>query len=275
MKNYPNVAVVISNYNYGEFVLDAIKSIENQNYEGEIRIYLVDDGSTDGSWDKITDYLSESNYILGYVQSGEIHTPCGKEKIECLEKQGSQFIRIENSGASNARNVAIYSAMEWADVFAILDADDEYKPDKVSRLVEALELDPLIGVAYSDYDIIKTYEKKNYTKEELKESYSREKLVQRCIVHSGALIKKEYIKKVILNNGEIYKTQLHGPASQGFIGCTEDYDLWIRLSDYCMMVHVPESLSIVRETGQNQSMKMTTDIFNENAKIIGSNNVII
>ncbi len=58
MQNYPNVAVIISNYNYGEFVLDAIKSIENQTYKGEVRIYLVDDGSTDGSWEKIQDYLT-------------------------------------------------------------------------------------------------------------------------------------------------------------------------------------------------------------------------
>lgn len=165
--------------------------------------------------------------------------------------------------------------MEWADVFGILDADDEYKPDKIKKFVEILELDPLIGVVYGDYDIIKTYGNNAYTKQELKESYSREKLMQRCIVHSGALIKKEYIKSVVLPNGEIYKTQLHGPASKTFIGCTEDYDLWVRLSDHCMMAHVPESLSIVRETGQNQSMKMTTDIFNQNAKIIGSKYVHI
>lgn len=273
MKNYPNVAVIISNYNYGEFVLDAIKSIENQTYKGSIKIYLVDDGSTDGSWEKIKNYLRGSDSTEVVANKGELCTPCGKQKIEIVEKEKGEFIRIENSGASNARNVAIYSAMDWADVFAILDADDEYKPEKISKLVEVLELDPLVGVSYADYDIIRTYGNNAYTKEELKESYSREKLVQRCIVHSGALIKKEYIKSIILTNGEIYKTQLHGPASEGFIGCTEDYDLWVRLSDHCMMAHVPESLSVVRETGQNQSMKMTTDIFNQNAKIIGSQNV--
>lgn len=275
MQNYPNVAIIISNYNYGEFVLDAIKSIENQTYKGDVRIYLVDDGSTDGSWEKIKDYLTNPDSAEVGPSRGELSTPCGKETIEIIEQQGSQFIRIENSGASNARNVAIYSAMEWADVFGILDADDEYKPDKIKKFVEILELDPLIGVVYGDYDIIKTYGNNAYTKQELKESYSREKLMQRCIVHSGALIKKEYIKSVVLPNGEIYKTQLHGPASKTFIGCTEDYDLWVRLSDHCMMAHVPESLSIVRETGQNQSMKMTTDIFNQNAKIIGSKYVHI
>ena len=37
-----------------------------------------------------------------------------------------------------------------------------------------------------------------------------------------------------------------------------------------MMVHVPQSLSVVRTTGRNQSIKMTPDIFQKNAKILGS-----
>jgi glycosyltransferase involved in cell wall biosynthesis len=274
MVYFPNVAVIISNYNYGDFVVSAIKSIKAQDYPGRIRIFLVDDGSTDDSWEKIKEYTGKHKTLFG-----ELSTPCGKQSIEIIDNgevnEKDDFIRISNSGASNARNVAIYSAMDWADMFAILDADDEYKPNKISKLVQLLQTDTLVGVAYGDYDIIKTYADNNYTKEELKESYSRKRLMDRCIVHSGALIKKEYIKSIILPNGEIYKTELHGPASKTFIGCTEDYDLWIRLSEKCMMAHVAESLSIVRETGQNQSMKMTTDIFNRNAKIIGSTNVNI
>lgn len=266
MQDYPNVAIIIANYNYGEFVLEAIKSIHDQDYEGKIRIYLVDDGSSDDSWERIKTFTKTE------PKRGELSTPCGTEYIEIIESDEFEdvYVRIENSGASNARNVAIYQAWEWADVFGILDSDDEYKPEKVRTLVKHLQKDELIGVAYADYDINKTYEGREHTKEELKESYSRELLIKKCIVHSGALIKKEYLKKIIMPNGQIYNTQLHGPASQSFIGCTEDYDLWIRLSDHCMMTHVAESLSVVRETGNNQSLKMTAEIFNQNAKIIGS-----
>ena len=49
----PNVAVVISNYNYGDYVLDAIDSALKQDYEGEVRVYVVDDGSSDGSYEKV------------------------------------------------------------------------------------------------------------------------------------------------------------------------------------------------------------------------------
>ena len=41
----PKVAIIISNYNYGKYVVEAIKSALNQDYEGDIRIVVVDDGS--------------------------------------------------------------------------------------------------------------------------------------------------------------------------------------------------------------------------------------
>ena len=94
--------------------------------------------------------------------------------------------------------------------------------------------------------------------------------IQKSIVHSNSLIKKHFLEAIRLPNGEIFDSQLHGPASKGFIGCTEDYDLWIRLSKVCLICHVPESLSIVNESGQNQSMRMTSDIFNQNAQILRS-----
>jgi hypothetical protein len=119
-------------------------------------------------------------------------------------------------------------------------------------------------VAYADYENVFPH----YTKREFKPSYSKIGLQQRCMVHSNALIKKEYLEAIRLPNGEFYKSALHGPASQEFIGCTEDYDLWLRLSNVCVISHVPECLAIANQHGRNQAMKMTTEIFNENAKIM-------
>ena len=183
----PKVAIIIANYNYGDYVVNAVKSIENQTYNGPIKIFLVDDGSSDDSWDKICE---------------------------------------------------------------------------ITELVEH----PEVGVAYADYDI----ETPVYSKEELKPSYDRQTLLQRCIVHSNSLIKKQHLELVRLPNGEFFDSRLHGPASQGFIGCTEDYDLWIRLSKVCMMTHVPECLAKANEHGNNQSLKMTGEIFQKHAQILGS-----
>ena len=264
----PNVAIIISNYNYSAYVLEAIHSALNQTYDGNLQVYMLDDGSSDDSWAKISSITWENE---GDAEWGaeEIDTKYYKGVIERRQKNNLYAYRIDNSGASTARNVAIWEAWQWADIFGILDADDMYEPNKVKILVDKLLEHPEIGVAYADYRIHRQMDHHNYTKYEIKHPYSRELLLQKCIVHSGSLVKKEYLQQVILPlNSEIFDSRLHGPGSQSFIGCTEDYDLWLRLSKVCMMTHVPEPLSIVRETGQNQSLKMTTETFQRNAQIL-------
>lgn len=240
----PKVAIICANYNYGHFILEGMESIINQTYKGELRLYVIDDGSSDDSWEKISRYATTKDNVF--------------------------IKRIENSGASVARNTAIEMCWEWADIIGVLDADDQYKPTKVEKFVNKLIEYPEIGAVYADYDIHKSYAHKSYVQEEFKHSYSRSVLMNRCIVHSNSLVKKQYLEAIRLQNGEIFDSRLHGPASKGFIGCTEDYDLWIRLSKVCIICHVPESLSIVNESGQNQSMRMTTDVFNQNAQILRS-----
>ena len=237
----PKVAIVCANYNYGKFIVPAMQSIMNQTYEGEIRLYVVDDGSTDNSFELISEYIKNSN---------------NHEKITAL--------RIENSGASAARNLAIQYAIEWADIIGVLDADDAYMPQKVEKLVDKLMEHDEIGVAYADYMNVFP----EYSKREFKPSYSKIGLLQRCMVHSNSLIKKKYLQQVKLPNGDFFDRNLHGPASKGFIGCTEDYDLWIRLSKVCIITHVPECLAIANQHGNNQSMKMNAEIFNQNTKIM-------
>lgn len=236
----PKVAIICANYNYGEYIIPAMKSIMDQTYKGPIRLFVVDDGSSDDSWKKINQYM-------------ENRTP-----------YWIQVKRIKNSGASVARNTAIEMCWDWADIIGVLDADDAYHPEKVQKLVAKLVEHEEVGVAYADYENVNP----DFRKREFKPAYSKERLLRQCMVHSNALIKKEYLEMVRLPNGEFYDSKLHGPASQGFIGCTEDYDLWLRLSNVCVITHVPECLAIANIHGNNQSSKMTPEIFNENAKIM-------
>jgi glycosyltransferase involved in cell wall biosynthesis len=240
----PKVAIICANYNYGNYIIPAIESIIGQTYKGELNLYVVDDGSSDDSWEKISNY----------------------HKHQCQPCEWFHIKRIENSGASVARNTAIEMCWDWADIIGILDADDAYYPEKVEKLVNKLVEHPEVGVAYADYCI----KKPTHSKHEFKSSYDRQTLLQRCIVHSNSLIKKGYLEQVRLPNGEFFDSRLHGPASQGFIGCTEDYDLWLRLSKICMITHVPECLAVANEHGDNQSLKMTNEIFQKHAQILGS-----
>lgn len=243
-----NVSIIIANYNYGDMVTDAIKSALDQTVHCHVGI--INDGSIDDSHNII------SNYLYSLKQATFI-------KPDLIKNTNFTYVNSDNQGASAARNTLIKYLWDQSDFFAILDADDIYYPNKVERLLQEMK-DPNIGVVYSDYDVMDH----NKIKREYKEPYDKAILLQRCIVHSGALIRKSFLEKVLLDNGDAYDIKLHGPLSKGFIGCTEDYDLWLRLSNVCIMKHVAESLSLVRMTGRNQSLKMTQEIFNQNAKIL-------
>ena len=206
MNNLPKVAIICANYNYQDYIEAAMESIMRQTYQGPIKLFVVDDGSSDDSWEKINKSMENRNAWI-------------KAK------------RIENSGASVARNVAIDMCWDWADIIGVLDADDAYHPKKIEKLVAKLVEHEEVGVAYADYVNVFPH----FTKREFKKPYDRQLLNRECIVHSNSLIKKKYLEMVRLPNGEFYRSELHGPASQGFIGCTEDYDLWLRLSQVCML----------------------------------------
>ena len=254
---FPKVAIICANYNYGDYIIPAIESIVSQTYEGPLRLYVVDDGSSDDSWDKLSEWKATRWEDIQFIRSS-----CSLDRTNLY--LDIHFERISNSGASVARNTAIEMCRDWADIIGVLDADDAYYPEKVEKLVAKLVEHEEVGVAYADYENINP----DFSKREFKPYYSKERLLRQCMVHSNALIKKEYLEMVRLPNGEFYDSKLHGPASQGFIGCTEDYDLWLRLSNVCMITHVPECLAIANIHGRNQSSRMTAEIFNKNAKIM-------
>ena len=49
----PRVTILIATYNDEEYLDRAIESAFNQDYNGPLSICIVDDGSTDNSWDVI------------------------------------------------------------------------------------------------------------------------------------------------------------------------------------------------------------------------------
>ena len=105
MKNL--VSVVIPNFNYGNYISQAIDSVLAQDYK-EIEIIVVDDGSTDNS-------------------------------LEILRGYGSKIVLIENSnwGAPIARNFGLMRAT--GALIAYLDADDYWHPTKISKQIEFME----------------------------------------------------------------------------------------------------------------------------------------
>ena len=47
-KKIPTITVYMPNYNYGDYIEEAIESVENQVFK-DWELIIIDDGSTDGS----------------------------------------------------------------------------------------------------------------------------------------------------------------------------------------------------------------------------------
>lgn len=106
----PLVSIIITNYNYGYFLANAIDSALHQRYPA-VEVVVVDDGSTDHSHDLIHAY--------------------GK-RILPLFKQ--------NGGQASAMNVGFDKS--HGDIVIFLDADDMLLPDIVQNVVKAFQADP-------------------------------------------------------------------------------------------------------------------------------------
>ncbi|MEA5550657.1 glycosyltransferase family A protein [Anabaena cylindrica UHCC 0172] len=113
MNNLPLVTVIIPVYNYANYIAATLDSVFAQTYR-PIEVIVVDDGSTDNS----------AEIMLGYPEV--------------------QYLYQSNQGVSVARNMAIAAAK--GEFIAFLDADDLWKPDKLSLQIAYMLENPHIGI---------------------------------------------------------------------------------------------------------------------------------
>jgi glycosyltransferase involved in cell wall biosynthesis len=111
-----SVSVIIPCYNYAHLVDKAIESVLNQTRPVK-EIIIVDDGSTDNT----------------------------KQVVSTFSKV--KYCYQENAGVAVARNTGI--AMATGEYIVCLDADDRIDIEWVRACWEALEADPLLGIAYT------------------------------------------------------------------------------------------------------------------------------
>ena len=113
----PRVSIIIPNYNSGAFLKEALASALYQTYDN-LQIIVVDDGSTDESWQAAQDV------------------------------PGVKLIRKKNEGAPAARNVGLENAD--GDYIKFFDADDVLMPNAIAQQVSHQVTLPADGVTYGD-----------------------------------------------------------------------------------------------------------------------------
>jgi glycosyltransferase involved in cell wall biosynthesis len=225
----PTVAVIVCNYNYGRWLNGSLKSAATQDYPNKL-IVVIDDASTDDSFSQANSICSEAMIVQEEDEEKLVYH-------NSLYSVPLFYIKLKkNGGPSRARNIGINYVKDQAHMFAILDADDVFIQGKISKCVaKIMEAPDVIGGVYADYLHLSPEGVFSY---ESKEPYSRERLVQDCIIHSGSVINKLALDRVGLYDEELR--------------VAEDYNLFMRISNYFLFYHIPEALTIVR-IGKHQS----------------------
>jgi hypothetical protein len=120
----PLVSICTTAYNHERYIAEAIESVLAQDWPADRLEYLViDDGSTDGTLAAIEPY---------------------RDRVRVIHQA--------NQGVRAVMNRVVGEMT--GDVICSVAGDDTCPPDRVRRLVEALQANPTAGMAYSDLEVI-------------------------------------------------------------------------------------------------------------------------
>jgi glycosyltransferase involved in cell wall biosynthesis len=118
----PYITALIDTYNHECFLAEAIESVLAQDFPAaEMEVLVVDDGSTDS-------------------------TP----QVAARYSDRIRYIRKENGGQASALNLGFAEAR--GEIVSLLDGDDVWLPQKLSRVAAEFARSPEIGVVYHPHD---------------------------------------------------------------------------------------------------------------------------
>jgi glycosyltransferase involved in cell wall biosynthesis len=130
----PKVSVIIPSYNHAHYIARSVESVLTQTL-GDLELIVVDDGSTDNS----------------------------RDVLHSLHDSRLRVLEQTNQGAHAAINRGLAEAK--GEFLAILNSDDEYRPERLTKLIPVLAANPNIGLAASYIEVIDQNGKVSGTKE--------------------------------------------------------------------------------------------------------------
>lgn len=121
------VSVIVPAYNRVKYIEETVNSVLGQSYP-DIEIIVVDDGSTDGTFELLETFFRRGDIVL----------------LSHADR--------ENRGQSASINVGLRKAC--GDFVAILDSDDYYARNSIQILVDAISQDCSVGMVYGSGEAV-------------------------------------------------------------------------------------------------------------------------
>lgn len=191
----PTVSILMPVFNAAPYLAEAIESAMQQRYRS-FELLIVDDGSSD--------------------DSGEIAMRYSRQTPDRV-----RVLRQANAGLPTARNRAL--AMARGDYFALLDADDRWRPEHLDVAMAAFDADPDLGLVHANIRRIDAYGQPIDVPHRLwnqqSDAYVALALRREHVACPTAVFSRDCVRCV----GD-FDTQFTG------LGC-EDRDLWLRIAE--------------------------------------------
>jgi glycosyltransferase involved in cell wall biosynthesis len=232
MAEQMKVSVVITTYNRGYIVGDAVESVLKQSY-ANLEILVVDDGSSDNT----------------------------QEVVERFKSDKIRYIRHDrNRGCSAAYNTGISAAT--GNLIGILDSDDIWKPDYLEKLVDLLVRHPEVDLVFSDISIqdgptfipstsalMKSFSRLLQTSPKASEYIFSSRQMYVCLLEevpikpSAVVVRRETFEKTGFFD-EAPSSAAEGTPLVPFT----DWELFLRFSHFARFGYIDSPLAIQRRT---------------------------
>lgn len=169
------ISIYITNYNYYNFIEQAIQSVLSQK-DVSFELIIIDDGSTDNSKEIIEKYRALENVTIIYQQ---------------------------NKGLNVTNNIALNIAS--GKYIMRLDADDYLEPDALKTLSSKLEGSPTLGLVFPDYYIVD--EAGNILEHHKRHDFRKEVSLYDQAAHGACTMIRTNFLKALGGYNENYKCQ--------------------------------------------------------------------
>ncbi len=229
MANDPLVSVIIPAFNRVKYIDQTIQCVLDQTYSN-VELIVVDDGSSDGTYDKILSYGDKINVL---IHPG--HT---------------------NKGQSASINLGIKKAQ--GEYIIILDSDDYWELNKLEIQVNYLQEHKDVGLVYTNGygvdasgDIIYPIHKKDH-----REINDKDLVLLDCYfsLPVNSLVRKNIYNKV-------------GLFEEGY-RAAQDHDMLIRISEITKFAYLPDFLFFYRHHEESISNNNQVIRWNNGFKIL-------
>ena len=222
----PKISVIALCYNHSEYVISTLESILLQS-DNEIEVLVIDDSSTDDSFEKISNWILEKQLDWRYLRNNI------------------------NQGISKTLNAAVQDVQ--CDYVKFIACDDILMPTAIADLVSCFEKQPdECGMVFGDMEVINEFGKTisnsyladtDFLPEILDDSLFFQ-LSKKCFVPApSSMIRRSVFDTIQFNENLLF----------------EDWDFWLQLSKTYRFVFVDKLIVKYRRLQNSLFHSLTSD----------------